>query len=433
MNLRGHLRYHAAIRYLESFILGTDSYQKTNLVAHRHPEMFLERMQDFLDRIGNPEIGFKYIHITGTAGKGSVSSIVHATLVTNGKTAGLFTSPFTVSTIEKIQVGRKYINPNAVVDIVESLKPHIDAAAISDRYGSPSYFELMFAIALLYFKHEKCEYAVLEVGLGGRYDATNIIKKPLVTAITNIGLDHMQVLGKTAEKIARDKAGIIKKGSHFFTTESNRRLLSIFKGACARVGASYHPCTVHGLDYEQRNKLLAGSMCADLGIIGNLENISMPECIPARFEIVGRRPLVIIDGAHNPSKIKTTVYNLEKQAYRKLFLVIAIAADKDWKTMLEFLLPKTKGIYVTRFAVPGRQCVNPKELMKFAQKYITAPGCVCLRTDPVQAFNHAKGAISKDDALLVTGSFYLAGDIRALYCPEEQILAQRSSKLPVGG
>jgi dihydrofolate synthase/folylpolyglutamate synthase len=390
--------------------------------------MFLERMQDFLDQIGNPEEGFKYVHITGTAGKGSVASLVHSTLVAQGRKAGLFTSPFTVSTIEKLQVGGKYIDPNAFVDIVEGLKPYIDAAALSNRHGAPSYFELIFAVVLLYFKREKCEYAVLEVGLGGRYDATNIIKNPLVTAITNIGLDHTQVLGATTAKIAYDKAGIIKKGSHFFTTENNPRLLSIFKDACARVGASYSPCVVRGLNYEQRNRLLAGSICADLGIIKSVEDITAPAYVPARFEIVEHHPLIIIDGAHNPSKIQTTLFNLEKHAYRRLFLVVAIAADKDWKSMLKILLPKTHTLYATRFTVPARPSIDPKKVADFAQKKIPA-NRIHLRTDPIQAFKEAKKALSKNDALLITGSFYLAGDIRALYCPEDIVLKQRTSKL----
>ena len=430
LKTRRYARYFAAIKYLETFNPGAGSYQRANLVAHPNPEMYLERMQDFLDRIGNPENGLKHIHITGTAGKGSVSSMVHATLLAGEKTAGLFTSPHTVSTIEEIQVGRRYIDPDVFADIVESLKPHIDAATISDRHGPPSNFELIFAIALLYFKREKCEYTVLEVGLGGRYDATNIIKKPLVTAITNIGLDHTQVLGKTKEKIARDKAGIIKKGSHFFTTESNRRLLLIFKDVCARVGASYRPCIIRGLDYDQRNKLLAGSICTDLGIIESVKDVSVPDCIPARFEVVERQPLIIIDGAHNPSKIQTTIYNLEKHAYRKLFLLVAIAADKNWKSMLKLLLPKTYTLYITRFTVPVRSRTDPKEVMEFAQKHMVVSNRIHLRTDPIQAFIEAKKALSKYDALLVTGSFFLAGDIRALFCPEETVLKQRNSKLP---
>lgn len=429
MNILKYARYYSTIRYLESLNNISGSYQKINLTAHPHPEMYLQRMQDLLDRIDNPEKGFKYIHITGTAGKGSVSSIVHATLLSHSKSVGLFASPFTVSTIEKIQVGKSYIDPLIFSDMVESIKPHIDSMSIFGKYGMPSYFEIIFAIALLYFQKMKCEYVVLEVGLGGRYDATNIIKNPLVTAITNIGLDHIQVLGSTEEKIAHDKAGIIKKDSIFFTTEDDRKLLSIFKNECGVVGASYHECKVRGLDYEKRNELLAGSICLNLGIIEKIEAISIPEQLPARFEIVGNKPLVIIDGAHNVAKIKATAHKLKRYKYKELSLVIAISADKDWKSMLKILLPVAKNIYVTRFITSNRQCVSPKDLMEFAKNNASKSSFVSLYSDPIKAFNEAKSKISQTDALLVTGSFYLAGDIRSLYCPEEQILKQRNSRL----
>lgn len=429
MNSELYKRYYTAIHYLENLNNMAGSYQKTNLTAHPHPEMYLERMQDFLDLIGNPEKDFKYIHITGTAGKGSVSSMIHATLTTQGKNSGLFTSPFVTSTIEKIQVGKKYIDPLVFSDIVETLKPHIDSAVLFGRHGLPSYFEIMFAIALIYFKREQCEYVVLEVGLGGRYDATNIIKQPLITTITNIGLDHTQILGSTTKMIAQDKAGIIKKNSHFMTTESDPALLAIFKKECSEVGARYQPLNVNGLDFMERNCLLAGMICFHLSVIKNANDISLPEIMPARFELVENKPLVIIDGAHNPSKIAATVLNLNKLSYRKLSAVIAISADKDWKTILEQLLPLISSLYVTRFSNVNRGCVNPKELLTFARKHLPRSRQLHLLMDPLQAFNTAKKSLSKNDALLVTGSFYLAGEIRGLYCSEERILKMRRSRL----
>ncbi|MEK7095217.1 MAG: Mur ligase family protein [Patescibacteria group bacterium] len=425
MKSEKYSKYYKAVHYLESLNNIAGSYQKANLTAHPHPEMYLERMQDFLDRIGNPEKSFKYIHITGTSGKGSVSSLIHSALVKNKKKAGLFTSPFVTSTIEKIVVGNKYIDPTVFADLVEYLKPHIDTSTVSDRHGMPSYFELILAIALLYFKKEKCEYVVLEVGLGGRYDATNIIKNPLVTAITNISLDHTQVLGNTTEKIAYDKAGIIKKGSHFFTTEEDGVLLSIFKNECSKVGAIYNALNVAGLDYIEKNKLLANTICKYL----NIGEVSKPSPLPARFEIVEKNPLVIIDGAHNVSKIETTIQNLEKLSYNKLSVVISISSDKNWQSIMDMLLSKVDTLYVTKFSNTVRQCVNPKLIVDYAKSKGFSLERIYLHNDPIQAFNKARKNMGKKDALLVVGSFYLAGDIRALYCPEEQILKQRSSKI----
>ncbi len=426
-------RYYSAVRYLEGLGTGDSNYRKAALFAHPHPEMFLARMQDLLDRVGNPERHFKYVHITGTAGKGSVSAMIQATLVAAGKKSGLFTSPFTVSTIEKIQVGTKYIDPHALADIVDEIKPAIDRAAASSPYGTPSYFETMLAVALVYFRRQKCEYVVLEVGLGGRYDATNIIKNPLITAITNISLDHTNVLGKTRAKIARDKSGIIKKGSVFFTTEKRPALLHIFRQACIQAGADYNALPVKGSDYGEKNKLLAGSICVQLGIIQMPSEIQ-PAFLPARFETVERKPLVIIDGAHNPSKMEATVYNLgalsrNKFKYKRLTAVVAISADKDWQTMLKTLAPLVDRLYVTTFYVPGRPCVSPRLLAGYAKKYIRRSSVIYVRTDAIQAFRKARAATTKGDALIVTGSFYLAGIVRALYCPEERILKRRDSSI----
>jgi len=420
--------YYKAIEYLEGLNNIFGSYQKTNLTSHPNPEMFIKRMQDFLDQIGNPEKDFKYIHITGTAGKGSVSSIIHTTLFKDKKKTGLFTSPFVTSTIEKIQVNNKYIDPITFSDIVEYLKPFIDKATIYGQYGMPSYFEIIFAIALIYFKKENCEYVVLEVGLGGRYDATNIIKNPLITAITNIDLDHTQILGTTKDKIAEDKAGIIKKDSHFFTTEDNTKLLSIFEKECKKQGAIYNKCDTNNLDYLEKNKALAGRICFDIGIIKDINNINQSELLPARFEIIEKKPLIILDGAHNVSKIQTTIYNLNKIKYNKLSVILTISADKDWKFILDIILPKVNKLYITRFSTSGRQCINPKDIFEYSQKYLSKND-ISYFSDSREVFYIAKKSLSREDVLLITGSFYLAGDIRKLYCSEDKILEQRNCKI----
>ncbi len=419
--------YYRAIEYLESLGNIGGGYQKTDLKSHPRPEMYLERMQDFLDLLGNPERGSKYIHITGTAGKGSVAATVHNELVKAGKRSGLFTSPFTVSTIEKIQVGDKYIDPLVFADITESIKPQIDEMIKRGRHGAPSYFEMILAIALLYFEKEECEYVVLEVGLGGRYDATNIIKDPLVTAITNISLDHTQILGSRTTDIAFDKAGIIKNGSQFFTTEADGRILEIFQTACEEVGAGFHPILVAGLEYDARNRILAGHICESLGIVRSAGEIGVSPSLPARFEIMERQPLVAIDGAHNPSKIESTIQNLTRQRYKELSVIIAISADKDWKTMMRMVVPLASAIYVTKFSTPNRPSVDMELLFEEAGRYASDKCSVYLNPDPVKAFHEARETLTLDDALLVVGSFYLAGDIRALYCSEEKILEQRNS------
>jgi len=416
------------VKYLENLANSGKSYQKTNLTGHPNPQIFIDRMRDFLDRLGNPEKGFKVVHITGTAGKGSVSSMVHATLVKQGKKSGLFTSPFVVSTTEKIQVQDKYIDHKSFARFTDYLKPHIEEITRKGKYGVPSYFEIILAIAFLYFKQKKCEYVVLEVGLGGRFDATNIIKNSLVTAITNIGLDHTNVLGKTKSKIASDKAGIIKKGSKFFTTEEDKRLLLIFKKECEKVDAQFCGLDVQNLGYSDRNKLLAGSICKFLGVIKNTKEI-LETFLPARFEIVEKKPYVIIDCAHNPLKLASVLVNLKKINYQKLVTVIAISADKNWKSVLKIILPKINELFVTKFSASGRKCADEKELFDFAKKHIYKSAKIYLEPNPLQAFSEARKSLTNRDILLITGSFYLAGNIRSLYCPEYKILKQKNSRI----
>jgi dihydrofolate synthase/folylpolyglutamate synthase len=424
-------RYYAAVRFLEAVGKVNSGYQKTDLKSHPRPEIFLERMRDFLDLLGSPEKGFRYIHITGTSGKGSVAAAVHGELVRAGKKSGLFTSPFTVSTIEKIQVGDRYIDPLVFRDITETLKPAIEQMAKSGRNGTPSYFEMIFAIALIYFQKMRCEYAVLEVGLGGRYDATNIIISPLITAVTNIGLDHTQILGSKRSDIAKDKAGIIKPGSRFFTTESDPKILKIFKGECEKTGAVFQPIRVAGLDYDSRNRSLAGHICANLGIIDTPKKIKTIPSLPARFEIVEEKPLIIIDGAHNPSKLESTIYNLKRLKFKNLTLIMVISAEKDWKNMVRMIAPLADRIYACQFKVMGRKSVDAEVLAKTARKHTGKPSDVYCRRDPVEAFTEARKNLSKGDALLVVGSFYLVGFIRALYCSEDRILRNRNSEIKI--
>lgn len=238
--------YREAVAFIESF-----SYRsiRRNAVKKagdkiRDPNFFLKRTQHFLDLLKNPERGMKVIHVTGTAGKGTVSTMIQQVLnaarQSNPKigSVGLFTSPYVTTTIEKIKVDDQYIAPDEFVEIVEYIKPFIPKAEKS-TYGIPSAFELFVILSLLYFKRKNCKWAVLEVGLGGRYDATNIIPNPVVTAITNIDYDHTDILGHTLREIAYDKAGIIKKGSLFFTSEQRPSLQNFFKKTCEEVGAGY--------------------------------------------------------------------------------------------------------------------------------------------------------------------------------------------------
>ena len=429
-------RYFNAVRFLEGL---SNVRGKDYMNDRKNPGVYLKRMRYFLDLLGKPERGMQFVHITGTAGKGSVSNMVHAMLGASGRRAGLprrnsqvkaglFTSPFSTTSIEKIKVGGTYISPDAFADIVENMKPAIDEAYAKGPYGGPSYFEIFLAMALVYFKRERCTWAVLEVGCGGRYDATNVIRNPRVTAITNIDYDHTHILGKTLKKIAWDKAGIVKPGARFFTTETRPHLLEIFKRICAEKSVRGEFLGVRGLSAQEKNAVLARSIGSALGLSDSaIEKGIASARMPCRFELMQKGPAVILDGAHSPVKMRSTAEQASALAYRKLILVVAIADNKDTSETLEAIIPLADTIIFTRFE-NERKCADPKRLAGESAPFRKKSAGIAFRYDPLQALQKAMKEAGKDDLILVTGSFFLAGELRKKWYPEEWVLKHRRSK-----
>ena len=423
---KSFLRFKTAVEYIDSLsnLPLFDDYMSGT--AKPHPEIFLKRMRCFLDLLGNPEKGFKFIHITGTSGKGTVATMIHNGLVASGKSCGLFTSPYVVSPLEKIQVNDLYISPDEFADIFDEIKPFIDKAYIFGEFGRPSYFEIYLAMAFVYFKQKKCEWAVLEVGCGGRYDATNIIPSPVASAITCIDYDHIEILGKTLNKIAMDKAGIIKKGSKFFTAEPRPLLRKMFSEVCLKESASFFEVSPK-ID-DDSNAVLAETILRSIGVsdVFIKQGISYTK-LPARFETMDKKPLVIIDGAHNRSKVAHTVALLKKQKYRKLFLILAIANNKDSEDILAQIVPLADKVFLTRFLSMDRKPAPPARLMTELKPYLKSGATVEIFLDSQDAYEKARGLSSDDDCILVTGSFYLAGELRSKWYSEEVIARKRKS------
>lgn len=416
-------RYYEAISYLEG--LSNLPTESNYMIDRRNLPDYLKRMRYFLRLLGNPHRNIKYIHVTGTAGKGSVTNMLHEVLLASGKNVGSFTSPFVTTTIEKIKVGDLYISPDEFTDILEKIKPAIDLAYLKGPWGRPSYFEILLAIGFIYFKQKKCEWVVLEVGCGGRYDATNVIEKPLVTAITNIDFDHMELIGPTLQKIAYEKVGIIKKGSMFFTSEQRPRFLMFFKSVCAETGADFHSIP-HQDSYDIYNKTLVTEISRalkipDTQITKGIEN----HHIQCRFEIMQKNPMIVLDGAHNRIKVRSTIENLKKLAYRKLFLIVGISNNKEHLSILSQLVPLADHAFFTRFQVKERKCAHPKELLEKSEGFFKKGSKYTIYLDNKEALAHAKKLAGKDDLILVVGSFFLAGELRKIWYSEEHILAKR--------
>jgi dihydrofolate synthase/folylpolyglutamate synthase len=394
-----------------------------------NPEIYIKRMKYFLELLGRPDQGFKYIHITGTSGKGSVTNMIHCCLNASGKKVGSFVSPSVVTTIDKILVNDKFMSPDDFADIVEWIKPALDESYARGPYGRPSYFEIIFAISLLYFKKMKCEWVVLEVGLGGRFDATNVINNPVVTGITNIGYDHTEILGNTLPLIANDKAGIIKRGSEFFTTESRPDLLSIFDGICKKYKVTMRSINT-GSDYRINNIALVKSICQFIGLTKkNITTGIKRSKLMCRFEMIQKNPIVILDGAHNESKVATTLYNLNKLHFDKLFLIIGISENKDHYSILRQVIPAADIILFTRFENRDRKCAHPTKLFAKSKEFMKTGAQSNIYLDPKMALAWARKKASKNDAILVVGSFFLAGELREVWIPEDVVLRSRKAHL----
>jgi len=409
-------RYYEAIRFLEglSNISTAETYMQG---GNPHPEMYLERTLWLLNAVGNPQKKFRFIHVAGTAGKGTVSTLIHTMLVRSGRKAGLFTSPFATTSLEKIKIGERYVEADLFAELVDELKPVLTRSLKESPHGIPSYYEIFFALSLMAFRRTSCEWAVIEVGCGGTYDATNVIPAPEIGVITTIDYDHMRLLGNTLESIAGNKAGIIKQGSHIWTSEMRPELRQLFRTTCEQRGAVYHEISDTIEFYQDKNQQVAREVATQLGISKEVQQWAIGAFrLPCRFELVQDHPRVILDGAHNAAKVGAAVARLKNLSYGSLHLVIAMAEDKDAEKMLREIMPLTTVPYYTRFQETHRPALNPLGLREKARK----PGEIFL--DPFQALDAALAAAKENDIVLVIGSFYLSGELRTRWFSEDFIV-----------
>ncbi|OIO49177.1 MAG: hypothetical protein AUJ34_01690 [Parcubacteria group bacterium CG1_02_41_12] len=438
--------YYNAVAYLEC--LASSSHDTAYMKTHSaHPEQYVERTREFINRLGRPDQGFRFIHVAGTSGKGSTVAYLHKILHKAGYRVGSFTSPYCTTSIEKIKVNDKFIDPIVFACLTDKVKPVIADMDKTYKYGRPSYFEIFFGLSLLYFKKIKCDFVILEVGCGGRYDAGNIIETS-ISAITNIGLDHTHLLGKTLPKIAKEKAGIIKPNTHLFTTEQRDSILKIFKTICKQKHTTFHkvlpsakvapslisPLVLRGglrggcVDdgkFQSANQALASAIAKHLNIKNDIIDhaIKTTELPPCRFEIMQKNPLVILDGAHNPDKIKSVVHNLKHLTCATLYTIFAASDTKDAKEMLRILLPHTDEIIFTKFKTSNRDSFTPEQLSKFAGKFKNKS----IEHNSLKALKQTITKLRPQDALLITGSLYLTGELRKYWISENKILINRET------
>ncbi|MEE3311445.1 MAG: 5-formyltetrahydrofolate cyclo-ligase [Acutalibacteraceae bacterium] len=424
------MTYQEAIAYIEDYTWSTT-------------RLGLDRTVELLHRLGDPQKDLKFVHVAGSNGKGSTCAMLSSVLREAGYKTGLYTSPHVLCFEERLQVNGRYILREDLAAVTERVK--VEADAMEDH---PSQFELVTAIGMLYFKEQGCDIVVLEVGMGGALDSTNVIDAPEVAVITNIGLEHTEYLGNTLEEIAMTKGGIIKKGADVVCYDSAPEVVSIIRQLCGVWDATFHLVdfgdvtpVAHDLsgetfewngltlnvpllgDYQLHNAataLTAVSALRDRGweISDDAVKTGLAKTRwPARFEVLGRKPLFLLDGGHNPQCAEVVAENLTKYfGDEKLVFLTGVLSDKDYKAMIGSVLPHAEQFL----------CVTPDSPRALdaldLRDYLRSLGCSADAYEDIPSAVHA--ALQTGKPVLAFGSLYMAGDVRSAYYKERKT-AQR--------
>ena len=452
-------RREAALRFLVDRI----NYERMQSMPCAEEAFKLDRMRELLRRLGNPQNGLPIVHVAGTKGKGSTAAMIAAALSAAGYRTGLFTSPHLDRVEERIAVDGRPCSGDELAELVEQVRPAVEALDRAAAEGDPpehgpTYFEIVTALALRHFARRRVDAAVLEVGLGGRLDSTNVCT-PLVSVITSISFDHTKQLGSTLAAIAAEKAGIIKPGAPVVsgvTADEPREVI--------RQIAAEHGCRLieQGVDFDFRytpprhleqaaspgrveywisvaegrsgegtgfalgllGRHQAANAAVALAALGELRRTgwTIPEAAvrtaladlswPARVEVVARRPVVVLDAAHNGASIEALVEVLDESfSVRRRLLIFATTREKDLRGMLGHLLGRFDHIVFTRY-LSNPRAVRPEELQALALELSGRHYPVC--AEPAEAWDSICHLAGSEDLICVAGSFFIAAEMRRL-------------------
>jgi len=405
----------------------------------RDSRLGLERIKELLQRLGNPHNEIKFVHVAGTNGKGSVCAMLASVLMEAGYKTGLFTSPFINEFNEYIQINGDSISDEDLSEITSQVKK--EAEKLADH---PTEFELITTIAFLYFLKMRCDIVVLEVGLGGRLDSTNIIPVPEVAVITPISYDHMAELGNTLEKIATEKAGIIKVGGIVVSSHQEPNIAELFRYYCRErhtAGITFvdlnelkiQQNTLNGQRFSYRNY-----KNMEISLLGNFQPqnaalvIAVVEQLkkkgwnigenflrrglkkatwPARFEVVNKHPYVIVDGGHNLQCTDVLVESLRTYFPKQsIFFLIGVMADKEYKTMLNKVMPLAKKVFAV--TINNRRALDGELIAD----YFSCQGVEALAFKSVkQGLHELMKVTGNDDTICVFGSLFMCGTVRKAF------------------
>ena len=449
-------RRDAALRFLYDRI----DYERTPDIPYQVRDFRLDRMRDLLSRAGNPQDTVRIIHVAGTKGKGSTAKMIQAVLSAAGHRAGTFTSPHLYRIEERMAVDGQPCSSDELIELVDVLRPMV---AEMDQLGArsdppqagPTYFEITTAMALLHFARRNADMAVLEVGLGGRLDSTNVCR-PEISVITSISLDHTLQLGNTLESIAAEKAGIIKPGIPVVSGVTASGPRQVIREVCrqrdcrlielgedfdfqyrpptglertAALGALDFRYLVAGEERAYRDVPLAllgrhqaANAAVAIAAISQLQSVGStigPEAIhgglsesswPARVEVMARRPAVVVDASHNAASVAALVETLDDSfSVRRRLLVFATTLEKDISGMLDEALGRFDEVLFTRYLNNPRS-VPPEELAAIAKSLTGRSYPVYAR--PAEAWEQVCRLAGPEDLICVAGSFFIAAEMR---------------------
>ena len=419
------MTYNEALTYIHS-------------ICWKGSRLGLGRTRELLQKLGNPEKRLKFIHIAGTNGKGSCAAMLSSILEAAGYRVGLYTSPFINRFNERMQINHQCIPDGELAELTAYIRPFADGMA-----DPPTEFELITALAMVYFARHQCDIVVLEVGMGGELDSTNIIDVPEAAVIMAMGLDHVKELGPTMADIARAKAGIIKEGGRVVSYGGNPEADAVIAAACREKNASlrqpdfaaivpgdfslegqsfsykgWHDLRIPLVGaYQMKNAAVVletvevlrqrGWHISDEAVVQGLKNTRWP----ARFEVLRRDPVFIVDGGHNPHGIRATAESLQRLFPGKKFtFVTGVMADKDVESILGLIVPLADQFFTVRPDNP--RAMSAQELAE----RIRAMGAKATPCESVaDGVARAVAAEGKDGVACALGSLYMSGDVRACF------------------
>ena len=406
-----------------------------------------ERIEKLLELLGDPQKKLKFIHVAGTNGKGSVSTAMSYILRNAGYKTGLFTSPYIVEFGERIQINNSYISHNDIAELTALIREKTDLMEALGLY--PTVFEVTTALALLYFAKEECDIVILEAGIGGQHDSTNVIPAPLECVFMSISLDHTEMLGDTVEKISAEKSGIIKKGTTvisypdkaegFGFIPQSEEAIRVITDRCENIGCDLHiPDTdklelirsdIFGSEFFYGDMKLKTRLCGEHQIANMITAAEAVKhlcrygfcvseqsikdgiydfTIPGRMEIASHKPLTILDGGHNEGCLKALQAMSKKYLKdKKITLLMSFMKDKDYGAALSVIAPLSENTVFTRTDTLRGEA--PEVLAKAAGAYCRNIFCC---QSPAEAYEKALSLTEDDGVLIVTGSFYLVSEIR---------------------